>query len=95
MGCRRIKTYRDDSSDLTYIFDYTRNKLIYPDDLIEFLGHKFPLTNQGYQFYEKYVHPDDLKMLIKINKLAFDFFYTLKPEQKKYVNIVYDIPHEI
>lgn len=65
MGCRRIKTYRDDSSDLTYIFDYTRNKLIYPDDL---------------------------KMLIKINKLAFDFFYTLKPEQKKYVNIVYDIP---
>ncbi len=68
MGCRRIKTYRDDSSDLTYIFDYTRNKLIYPDDL---------------------------KMLIKINKLAFDFFYTLKPEQKKYVNIVYDIPHEI
>ena len=54
-------------SDLTYIFDYTRNKLIYPDDL---------------------------KMLIKINKLAFDFFYTLKPEQKKYVNIVYDIPHD-
>lgn len=35
-------------SDLTYIFDYTRNKLIYPDDLIEFLGHKFPLINQGY-----------------------------------------------
>lgn len=79
------------TNNVFYIFDYTRNKLIYPDDLIEFLGHKFPLTNQGYQFYEKYVHPDDLKMLIKINKLAFDFFYTLKPEQKKYVNIVYDI----
>ena len=36
------------TNNVFYIFDYTRNKLICPDDLIEFLGHKFPLTNQGY-----------------------------------------------
>lgn len=79
------------TNNVFYIFDYTRDKLIYPDNLIQFLGNKFPLTNQGYQFYEKYVHPEDLEMLVKINNLAFDFFYTLKQDQKKLVNIVYDI----
>ena len=79
------------TNNVFYIFDYTRNKLIYPDNLIQFLEHEFPLTKHGYQFYEKYVHPEDLKMLVKINNLAFDFFYTLKQDQRKYVNIVYDM----
>lgn len=79
------------TNNVFYIFDYTRNKLIYPDKLILFLGHKFLLTNQGYQFYEEYVHPEDLKMLVNMNSLAFDFFYALKQDQKKHVNIVYDI----
>lgn len=79
------------TNNVFYIFDYTRNKLIYPDNLIQFLEHEFPLTNQGYQFYEKYVHPADLKILVKVNNLAFDFFYTLKQDQKKHANIVYDI----
>ena len=86
-----LQTLNSLTNNVFYIFDYTRDKLIYPDNLIQFLGDKFPLTNQGYQFYEKYVHPEDLKMLVKINNLAFDFFYALKQDQKKHVNIVYDI----
>lgn len=79
------------TNNVFYIFDYTRNKLIYPDNLILFFEHEFPLTSQGYQFYEKHVHPEDLKMLVKINNQAFDFFYSLKQDQKKHVNIAYDI----
>ena len=86
-----LQTLNSLTNNVFYIFDYTRDKLIYPDNLIQFLGDKFPLTNQGYQFYEKYVHPEDFKMLVKINNLAFDFFYALKQDQKKHVNIVYDI----
>lgn len=62
-----LQTLNSLTNNVFYIFDYTRDKLIYPDNLIQFLGDKFPLTNQGYQFYEKYVHPEDLKMLVKIN----------------------------
>ena len=59
--------------------------------MIVFLEHKFSLVNQGYQFYESHVHPEDLDMLEQINNVAFDFFYTLKQEQRKHVTIVYDI----
>ena len=46
-----LQTLNSLTNNVFYIFDYTRDKLIYPDTLIQFLGDKFPLTNQGYQFY--------------------------------------------
>lgn len=86
-----LRALNDLTNNVFYIFDYTKNKLIYPDNLIQFLGHKFSLTNQGYLFYENCIHPEDLEMLVKINNKAFDFFYTLKQEEKKHVTIIYDI----
>lgn len=79
------------TNNVFYIFDYTRDKLIYSDNLIQFLEHKFTLTNQGYQFYENCVHPEDLELLAKVKDEAFDFFYKLKQDQKKHVTIMYDI----
>lgn len=79
------------TNNVHYIFDYTRDKLIYPDKLILFFGHKFPLTDQGYRFYEICVHPDDFGMLVKMNRKASDFFYNLQQEQKRYISVTYDI----
>lgn len=79
------------TNNVFYIFDYTKNRLIYPDRLIRFLGHEFPLTNHGSHFYEKHVHPEDLEILLRVNSLAFDLFHTLQQDQKRHANIVYDI----
>lgn len=81
------------TNNVHYIFDYTRDKLIYPDKLMLFFGHKFPLTDQGYRFYEICVHPDDFGMLVKMNRKAFDFFYNLQQEQKRHISVTYDIPY--
>lgn len=79
------------TNNIHYIFDYKRNRIVYTSDTIEFLGHRIPLTENGYQFYEKYVHPDDLNLLERVNKAAFDFFYSLSDTQKRKATIVYDI----
>lgn len=46
-------------NNVYYIFDYSRNKLIYPHSIMQFLEHKISLQNQGYAFYERCVHPTD------------------------------------
>ena len=59
-----------------YIIDYHKQAFEYVSDNPLFLcGHSVDeVREMGYAFYFKNVLPEDLEMLIKINKVGFDFY---------------------
>jgi DNA-binding CsgD family transcriptional regulator len=80
------------SSQSTYIIDYTRKEFQYVSPHPLFLcGYSaMQVQNMGYHYYEKMVPPEDLQMLLEINKCGFEFFYNLPIELRHSCSICYN-----
>lgn len=59
-----------------YIIDYELKSFEYVSNNPLFLcgNTAKEVLEMGYEFYIKYVPEDDLKLLLKINTIGFDFF---------------------
>lgn len=75
-----------------YIIDYYKKGFEYVSENPLFLCGHTPqeIVDMGYEFYFKYVTESDLKLLITINKIGFDFYETLPFEERKFCTISYD-----
>lgn len=75
-----------------YIIDYHKQAFEYVSDNQLFpCGHSVDeVREMGYAFYFKNVLPEDLEMLIKINKVGFDFYEKIPLSDKKLYTISYD-----
>ncbi|MEL6559514.1 MAG: helix-turn-helix transcriptional regulator, partial [Bacteroidota bacterium] len=75
-----------------YVIDYEKKGFEYVSDNPLFLcGHTAQeVQNFGYAFYFKYVTPEDLDLLLKINKAGFDFYEDIAIEKRKDYVISYD-----
>lgn len=75
-----------------YIIDYYRQGFDYVSENPLFLCGHTPdeYIQMGYEFYARYVHPEDLAMLVFLNDKAFDFFDELPLDQRKNYHISYD-----
>ncbi len=63
----------------SYIIDYYRKNFFYVSKESIFLcGYSHEeVLEMGYGFYEKILSPEDLEKFIEINKVLFEFFYSL------------------
>src|SRR5690606_1765368 len=75
-----------------YTIDYAKQTFEYVSENPLFLcGHSVDEVRQmGYAFYYKYVEPDDLSLLIKVNQVGFDFFEKIPFADRKKYTISYD-----
>ncbi|WP_374461577.1 response regulator transcription factor [Chryseobacterium taeanense] len=75
-----------------YIIDYQNKNFEYVSDNPLFLcGHTAAeVKEMGYDFYFKYVKKEDLDLLLKINKLGFDFYEKIPVAERKQYTISYD-----
>jgi DNA-binding CsgD family transcriptional regulator len=75
-----------------YIIDYQKKGFEYVSDNPLFLcGHTAnEVEEMGYAFYFKYVVPEDLDLLLKINTVGFDFYEKIPVEGRKDYTISYD-----
>lgn len=75
-----------------YIIDYYKKEFEYVSENPLFLCNHTPqeVLDMGYAFYFQHVTESDLKLLITINKLGFEFYETLPLEERKFCTISYD-----
>lgn len=75
-----------------YIIDYEKKQFEYVSDNPVFLcGHSVEEVRQlGYAFYLKNVPEEDLQLLLKINKIGFDFYERIPIDERKFYSISYD-----
>lgn len=75
-----------------YIIDYQTKKFEFVSDNPLFLCglSSQEVKELGYDFYFRVVKKSDLKLLLKINELGFNFYENLPIEDRKYYNIYYD-----
>ncbi len=75
-----------------YVIDYEKKGFEYVSDNPLFLcGHTAQEVQElGYAFYFKYVTPDDLELLLKINQAGFNFYEDIPIEERKDYTISYD-----
>lgn len=75
-----------------YIINYQKKGFEYVSENPLFLcGHTAQeVKEMGYLFYFKYVIPEDLDLLLKINTIGFDFYEQISLEERKSYTISYD-----
>lgn len=75
-----------------YVIDYKKKGFEYVSENPLFLcGHTAKEVQQmGYAFYFKYVTKDDLDLLLKINRVGFDFYEKIPFEERLAHTITYD-----
>ena len=75
-----------------YVIDYEKKGFEYVSDNPLFLcGHTAKEVQElGYAFYFKYVTPEDLDLLLKINNAGFSFYEDIPFEERKDYTISYD-----
>ncbi len=75
-----------------YIIDYKTKGFEYVSENPLFLSGHTPeeVRLMGYDFYLKYVPEDDVKLLLKINAIGFDYYETILKEERKEYTISYD-----
>lgn len=75
-----------------YTIDYEKQSFEYVSENPLFLcGHSVDeVREMGYAFYFKNVVPEDLELLIKVNKVGFDFYDKIPLSDKKLYTISYD-----
>lgn len=75
-----------------YTIDYHKQAFEYVSENPLFLcGHSVDeVREMGYAFYFKNVVPEDLELLIKVNKVGFDFYDKIPLSDKKLYTISYD-----
>ncbi|WP_109438415.1 MULTISPECIES: response regulator transcription factor [Aquimarina] len=87
-----IKAFARTTYKSIYVIDYEKKGFEYVSENPLFLcGHTAEEVKKlGYAFYFKYVIPDDLDLLLKINTIGFDFYEKIPIEQRIYHTISYD-----
>ncbi|CAM1372974.1 response regulator transcription factor [Tenacibaculum xiamenense] len=87
-----IKAFARATYKSIYVIDYQSKGFEYVSDNPLFLcGHTAQeVKEMGYAFYFKYVVPEDLDLLIKINNIGFDFYEQIPIENRKRYTISYD-----
>lgn len=75
-----------------YVIDYQKKGFEYVSDNPLFLcGHSAEdVKAMGYAFYFKYVIPEDLDLLLKINTVGFEFYENIPLADRKKHTISYD-----
>ncbi|OWW23258.1 helix-turn-helix transcriptional regulator [Zobellia sp. OII3] len=87
-----IKAFSRATYKSIYVIDYQKRGFEYVSDNPLFLcGHTADeIKEMGYAFYFKYVIKSDLDLLIKINKVGFEFYDKIPLEERKEHTISYD-----
>ncbi len=87
-----IKAFSRTTYSSLYVIDYEKKGFDYVSDNPLFLCGHTPeeVKEMGYEFYFKYVPPEDLDLLLKINTVGFDFYETKPIEERKDYSISYD-----
>lgn len=87
-----IKAFARITYKSIYVIDYEKKGFEYVSDNPLFLcGHTAKEVQElGYAFYFKYVTPNDLDLLLKINNAGFDFYDNIPVEERKNYTISYD-----
>lgn len=75
-----------------YIIDYSKQNFLFVSGNPLFLcgNTAEQVKEMGYSFYLRYVPEKEQEMLLEINKAGFNFFETMKPEEKTKGYISYD-----
>lgn len=87
-----IKALARVSYSSIYIIDYEKEGFDYVSHNPLFLCGHTPeeVKEMGYSFYSKYVIESDLKLLLKINTVGFDFYEQIPIEERLLYTISYD-----
>lgn len=75
-----------------YIIDYYRKNFFYVSSNPLFLSgySREEVLKMGYDFYGVCVPPEDLQLLLELNKAGFRFFYELPVKRREHATISYD-----
>lgn len=75
-----------------YIIDYYKQNFLYVSDNPLFLCGMLPeeVKDLGYGFYLNHVPVDDLRFLLKVNKVGFEFISSVVEEEKRNYTLSYD-----
>ncbi len=75
-----------------YIIDYSKQNFLFVSSHPLFLcGYTAEeVQKMGYSFYEKVLSPEDLQMVLEINKFGWGLFYQTIPEERKNGCFSYD-----
>lgn len=75
-----------------YIIDYSRENFLFVASHPLFLCGYTPqeVKKMGYSFYEKVLSPEDLQMVLELNKLGWELFYKVKPSERIFGCFCYD-----
>ncbi|MGG8495309.1 response regulator transcription factor [Tenacibaculum sp. TC6] len=87
-----IKAFARTTYKSIYVIDYQKKGFEYVSENPLFLcGHKAEeVKEMGYLFYFKYVIPEDIDLLLKINTIGFDFYQKIPLNERIYHSISYD-----
>jgi DNA-binding CsgD family transcriptional regulator len=87
-----IKAFSRTTYKSVYVIDYEQKGFEYVSENPLFLcGHTAKeVQKMGYAFYFKYVLPEDLDLLLKINTIGFDFYEKIPVEERLKHTISYD-----
>lgn len=87
-----IKAFARTTYNSIYVIDYEKKGFEYVSENPLFLcGHTADeVQKMGYAFYFKYVIPEDLNLLLKINRIGFDFYENIPVEDRLNYTISYD-----
>lgn len=75
-----------------YVIDYAKRTFEFMSDNPLFLCGHTPqeVVDLGYEFYEKHVPTEDLKLLLEVNEYTFNFYHELPLEERHSYSITYD-----
>lgn len=79
-----IQLILSDEYESFYIIDYSRKEFVYVHDNPLFLcGHSAQeVQHMGYDFYARYVHPEDIPFLFEVNDIGFRKYRELSKEDR-------------
>ncbi len=74
-----------------YIIDYDKQNFLYVSRHPLFLSGytREEVKEMGYNFYEKVVSPEDIQMLLEMNKMGWEFFYKAPAGRRRLMRISY------
>lgn len=87
-----IRAFARTTYQSIYVIDYEKKGFEYVSENPLFLcGHTAKEVKEfGYAFYFKYVIPEDLNLLLKINTVGFDFYEQIPANERIFHTISYD-----
>jgi len=87
-----VKAFARTTNQSIYVIDYQTKGFEYVSENPLFLcGHSAEeVKKMGYAFYFKYVTPEDIDLLLKINNIGFDFYEDIAKEERLLHTISYD-----